>query len=62
LEKPAGGAPGGIEIVTYQFGIDDLAAMRFSLSPMYELVMSLVALAWTPPSWPNSAGSENELQ
>jgi DNA-binding transcriptional ArsR family regulator len=31
-------------MVTYRFGIDDLAAMRFSLSPVWELVMSLVAL------------------
>jgi hypothetical protein len=31
-------------MVTYRFGIDDLAAMRFSLSPMYEMVMSLLAL------------------
>ncbi len=30
-------------MVTYRFGIDDVAAMRFSLSPIYELVMSLVA-------------------
>lgn len=31
-------------MVTYEFGIDDVAAMRFAISPVHELVVSLCAL------------------
>jgi hypothetical protein len=31
-------------MITYEFGIDDVAAMRFAVSPVHELVTSLVAL------------------